>query len=186
MPRTSAYTTHVVTDLWAVYWRPWSPKRVCDWESCRWYYLQEFRAFELLRSGADRANYLLVKEAKIIAMTCTHAALKRRDLVNVGFQVGHGHCQVMYSYVSWKQFLSYSVLMTMFSLVLHWERVIRSAFCIIVDTITDRVLKASVSSWYVHLQVRASVFCASSDVFFFSDSCLCLGSVQQIDMYRQE
>lgn len=51
---------------------------------------QEFRAFELLRSGADRANYLLVKEAKIIAMTCTHAALKRRDLVNVGFQVGQG------------------------------------------------------------------------------------------------
>ena len=28
-----------------------------------------------------------MKEAKIIAMTCTHAALKRRDLVNVGFQV---------------------------------------------------------------------------------------------------
>lgn len=49
--------------------------------------VQEFRAFELLRSGADRANYLLIKEAKIIAMTCTHAALKRRDLVNVGFQV---------------------------------------------------------------------------------------------------
>jgi hypothetical protein len=23
-------------------------------------------------------------------MTCTHAALKRRDLVNVGFQVGQG------------------------------------------------------------------------------------------------
>lgn len=49
--------------------------------------LQEFRAFELLRSGADRAEYLLIKEAKIIAMTCTHAALKRRDLVSVGFKV---------------------------------------------------------------------------------------------------
>ncbi|XP_055884455.1 RNA helicase aquarius-like [Biomphalaria glabrata] len=48
--------------------------------------LEEFRAFELLRSGSDRANYLLIKEAKIIAMTCTHAALKRRDLVTVGFQ----------------------------------------------------------------------------------------------------
>ena len=48
---------------------------------------QEFRAFELLRSGADRADYLLIKEAKIIAMTCTHAALKRRDLVDVGFKV---------------------------------------------------------------------------------------------------
>ena len=50
-------------------------------------YFQEFRAFELLRSGADRADYLLIKEAKIIAMTCTHAALKRRDLVDVGFKV---------------------------------------------------------------------------------------------------
>ncbi|XP_052775236.1 RNA helicase aquarius-like [Mya arenaria] len=48
--------------------------------------LEEYRAFELLRSGSDRADYLLIKEAKIIAMTCTHAALKRRDLVNVGFK----------------------------------------------------------------------------------------------------
>ncbi|CAH1791178.1 unnamed protein product [Owenia fusiformis] len=48
--------------------------------------LEEFRAFELLRSGADRSRFLMVKEAKIIAMTCTHAALKRRDLVELGFQ----------------------------------------------------------------------------------------------------
>ncbi|XP_072032730.1 RNA helicase aquarius-like [Amphiura filiformis] len=48
--------------------------------------LEEFRAFELLRSGLDRSKYLLIKEAKIIAMTCTHAALKRRDLVEVSFQ----------------------------------------------------------------------------------------------------
>lgn len=47
--------------------------------------LDEFRAFELIRNGADRAEYLLVKEAKIIAMTCTHAALKRRDLVLSNF-----------------------------------------------------------------------------------------------------
>lgn len=50
--------------------------------------LKEFRAFELLRSGLDRSKYLLVKEAKIIAMTCTHAALKRHDLVELGFKVG--------------------------------------------------------------------------------------------------
>lgn len=49
---------------------------------------KEFRAFELLRSGLDRSKYLLVKEAKIIAMTCTHAALKRHDLVELGFKVG--------------------------------------------------------------------------------------------------
>uniref|UniRef100_A0A7N6C173 RNA helicase aquarius n=1 Tax=Anabas testudineus TaxID=64144 RepID=A0A7N6C173_ANATE len=48
--------------------------------------LEEFRAFELLRSGLDRSKYLLVKEAKIIAMTCTHAALKRHDLVELGFK----------------------------------------------------------------------------------------------------
>ncbi|XP_035781501.1 RNA helicase aquarius-like [Anopheles albimanus] len=48
--------------------------------------LEEFRAFELLRSGLDRSKYLLVKEAKLIAMTCTHAALKRKELVNMGFK----------------------------------------------------------------------------------------------------
>ena len=48
--------------------------------------LEEFRAFELLRNGKDRTEYLLVKEAKIIAMTCTHAALRRKDLVDIGFR----------------------------------------------------------------------------------------------------
>ena len=48
--------------------------------------LEEFRAFELLRTGLDRTHYLCVKEAKIIAMTCTHAALKRKDLVKMGFK----------------------------------------------------------------------------------------------------
>lgn len=48
--------------------------------------MDEFRAFELLRTGRDRTEYLLVKEAKIIAMTCTHAALRRRDLVELGFR----------------------------------------------------------------------------------------------------
>merc|ERR1712241_10322 len=61
-------------------------------ESC-WRYisdiftqLYEFWAFELLRSGLDRTRYLCVKEAKIIAMTCTHAALKRQELVQLGFK----------------------------------------------------------------------------------------------------
>ena len=49
--------------------------------------LQEFRSFELLRSSRDRINYLLIKEAKIIALTCTHAALKRKDLVELSFKV---------------------------------------------------------------------------------------------------
>ena len=49
--------------------------------------LEEFRPFELLRSSRDRIHYLLVKEAKVIAMTCTHAALKRKDLVDLAFKV---------------------------------------------------------------------------------------------------
>ncbi|ORY43824.1 hypothetical protein BCR33DRAFT_717461 [Rhizoclosmatium globosum] len=48
--------------------------------------LEEVRAFELLRNNHDRSNYLLIKEAKIIALTCTHASLKRRDLVALGFK----------------------------------------------------------------------------------------------------
>src|SRR5690606_24480109 len=38
--------------------------------------LKEYRALELLRTPVDRANYLVTRQAKIIAMTCTHAALK--------------------------------------------------------------------------------------------------------------
>jgi len=48
--------------------------------------LEEMRAFELVRTGWDRGNYLLTKEAKIIAMTCTHAALKRPELVELAFK----------------------------------------------------------------------------------------------------
>merc|ERR1712241_1357028 len=48
--------------------------------------LDEFWAFELLRSGLDRTRYLNMKEAKIIAMTCTHAALKRQELAEIGFK----------------------------------------------------------------------------------------------------
>ena len=48
--------------------------------------LRGFRAFELLHKGRDRSKYLLVKEAKIVAMTCTHAALARRQLTKLGFK----------------------------------------------------------------------------------------------------
>ncbi|KAI8086379.1 P-loop containing nucleoside triphosphate hydrolase protein [Halteromyces radiatus] len=48
--------------------------------------LEDVRPFELLRYSTDRANYLITKEAKIIAMTCTHAALKRRELVSLKFK----------------------------------------------------------------------------------------------------
>ncbi|XP_061365445.1 uncharacterized protein LOC133308765 [Gastrolobium bilobum] len=48
--------------------------------------LEECRAFELLKSTAERANHLMTKQAKIVAMTCTHAALKRKDFLQLGFK----------------------------------------------------------------------------------------------------
>jgi intron-binding protein aquarius len=50
--------------------------------------IEQVRPFELLRSNKERSNYLLVKEARIVAMTSTHASLKRRELVRLGFQYG--------------------------------------------------------------------------------------------------
>ena len=49
-------------------------------------FFQECRAFELLKGQADRVNYLVTKHAKVVAMTCTHAALKRRDFLRLGFR----------------------------------------------------------------------------------------------------
>eukprot|EP01065_Artemidia_motanka_P007566 TRINITY_DN1377_c0_g1_i1.p1 TRINITY_DN1377_c0_g1~~TRINITY_DN1377_c0_g1_i1.p1 ORF type:complete len:1449 (+),score=544.42 TRINITY_DN1377_c0_g1_i1:47-4393(+) len=48
--------------------------------------IEDCKAFELLRSSHDRGNYLLTKQAKVVAMTCTHAALKRRDFVRLGLR----------------------------------------------------------------------------------------------------
>jgi len=47
--------------------------------------LDDILPFELLRNGRDKANYLLMKEARIIAMTSTHAAIKRDEIVKQGF-----------------------------------------------------------------------------------------------------
>lgn len=48
--------------------------------------LQSFRPFEIFSNSTDRSEYLLIREAKMIAMTCTHAGLRRRDLVEMNFQ----------------------------------------------------------------------------------------------------
>ena len=40
----------------------------------------------LLQGQADRVNYLMTKQAKIVAMTCTHAALKRHEFLQLGFK----------------------------------------------------------------------------------------------------
>ena len=47
--------------------------------------LKEYRPFELLRHSRHRADYMLASEARIIAMTCTHAAIARQRLVETGF-----------------------------------------------------------------------------------------------------
>mmetsp|Transcript_10530 Transcript_10530/g.15516 ORF Transcript_10530/g.15516 Transcript_10530/m.15516 type:complete len:1088 (+) Transcript_10530:1-3264(+) len=48
--------------------------------------LAEYRPLELLRSQRQRTDYLLTKQARIVAMTCTHAAIARSHLVDLGFQ----------------------------------------------------------------------------------------------------
>lgn len=47
--------------------------------------LADIRPFEILRSQKDKANYLLVKEARIVAMTSTHAAMNRQQIASLGF-----------------------------------------------------------------------------------------------------
>ncbi|KAM5468181.1 hypothetical protein MauCBS54593_004922 [Microsporum audouinii] len=47
--------------------------------------LEDIRPFEILRQQRDKANYLLVKEARVIAMTSTHAAMRRQEISDLGF-----------------------------------------------------------------------------------------------------
>ena len=47
--------------------------------------LEDIRPFEILRTSRDKANYLLIKEARIVAMTSTHAAMRRQEISGLGF-----------------------------------------------------------------------------------------------------
>eukprot|EP01135_Chromosphaera_perkinsii_P000984 Nk52_evm10s155 gene=Nk52_evmTU10s155 len=47
--------------------------------------IEEYRPFEILTSHRERVNFLLTKQARIIAMTCTYAALRRQELVKLKF-----------------------------------------------------------------------------------------------------
>jgi intron-binding protein aquarius len=47
--------------------------------------LQDVQPFEILRRDRDKANYLLTNEARIIAMTSTHAAMRRTEIASLGF-----------------------------------------------------------------------------------------------------
>jgi len=47
--------------------------------------LADVLPFEILRRDRDKANYLLTNEARIVAMTSTHAAMRRREITSLGF-----------------------------------------------------------------------------------------------------
>ena len=48
--------------------------------------LVEYRPLEILRSQRQRSDYFLMKQARIVAMTSTHAAIARSHLISLGFQ----------------------------------------------------------------------------------------------------
>ncbi|KAH8895079.1 P-loop containing nucleoside triphosphate hydrolase protein [Thozetella sp. PMI_491] len=48
--------------------------------------LADAQPFEILRRDRDKANYLLTSEARIIAMTSTHAAMRRGEIADLGFR----------------------------------------------------------------------------------------------------
>ena len=47
--------------------------------------LADILPFEIVRRERDKANYLLTNEARIIAMTTTHAAIRRSEIAALGF-----------------------------------------------------------------------------------------------------
>ncbi|OAA56641.1 dead helicases superfamily protein [Niveomyces insectorum RCEF 264] len=47
--------------------------------------LADAQPFEILRRDRDKANYLLTREARIVAMTSTHAAMRRGEIAALGF-----------------------------------------------------------------------------------------------------
>ena len=47
--------------------------------------LEDIRPFEIIRNNEDKTNYLMVKEARIIAMTSTYAAMRRHEIARLGF-----------------------------------------------------------------------------------------------------
>lgn len=44
----------------------------------------ECHSLELIRDQKERGNFLITQQAKVIAMTCTHAGLKRKELAAIG------------------------------------------------------------------------------------------------------
>lgn len=60
--------------------------RGCEHHICKVFTsLEDIRPFEILRNNRDKTNYLMIKEARIIAMTSTHAAIRRQEIADLGF-----------------------------------------------------------------------------------------------------
>ena len=49
-------------------------------------YTKKLKFSEIERSLKERSNYVLLKVARIVAMTVSHAAIRRDDLLQLGFQ----------------------------------------------------------------------------------------------------
>ena len=47
--------------------------------------LEDIRPFEIIRNNKDKTNYLMIKEARIIAMTSTYAAMRQHEIASLGF-----------------------------------------------------------------------------------------------------
>lgn len=47
--------------------------------------LKELQPFEVLRNNSDRGHYLVEKYARLVAMTCTHAAIARETMENLRY-----------------------------------------------------------------------------------------------------
>ena len=47
--------------------------------------LKNYLIFELLRDQAERRNFIISKQSKIIALTCTYAAINRQKLIDLDF-----------------------------------------------------------------------------------------------------
>jgi superfamily I DNA and/or RNA helicase len=50
------------------------------------YELKNYLIFELLRDQAERRNYIITKQSKIVALTCTYAAINRQKLIDLNFK----------------------------------------------------------------------------------------------------
>ena len=47
--------------------------------------LKNYLVYELLRDQAERKNFIISKQSKIIALTCTYAAINRQKLIDLNF-----------------------------------------------------------------------------------------------------